>query len=226
MNPAHTSHTKHAHSQKLSINITWILCTALHIKHECICKLSQHPQIILQIGIMKTEVMTDQTLADSIKPLMNRKDNKGKDTFDMSDWWKAFCAKLPAFTYVLRAVLTNSHNHCQAKNRVLQSIIDYWWHEAIIDLEIAQRVAFCRQKYFSLSRFAQTPKWQRKFEYVCGRRSRGMGLCSKIAETTKTSTLKKLRIILKSTSSFVNLRWRCVCSACCCSNARACAKTA
>jgi hypothetical protein len=25
-----------------------------------------------------------------------RKDGQGKDTFDISDWWKANCAKLPA----------------------------------------------------------------------------------------------------------------------------------
>ena len=73
-------------------------------------RLSQHPQIILQIEVMKTEVITYQTLTDFIKPLVERKDDKGKDTFDMSDWWKANCAKLPAFTYALRAVLTNSPN--------------------------------------------------------------------------------------------------------------------
>ena len=56
-----------------------------------ILKLSEHPQIILQIEV---------------------KDGKGKDTFDISDWWKANCAKLPAFTYVLRVVLTNSPNSC------------------------------------------------------------------------------------------------------------------
>ena len=50
--------------------------------------------------------------ADSIKALVERKDGKGKDTFDMSDWWKANRAKLPVFTYVLRAVLTNSRNAC------------------------------------------------------------------------------------------------------------------
>ena len=49
---------------------------------------------------------------DSIKALVERKDGKGKDTCDMSDWWKAKCAKLPAFTYVLRAVRSNSLNSC------------------------------------------------------------------------------------------------------------------
>jgi len=57
---------------------------------------------------MKTELLL--TAADSIKPLVERKDGTGKDTFDISDWWKANSAKLPAFTYVLRAVLTNLPN--------------------------------------------------------------------------------------------------------------------
>ena len=73
-----------------------------------ILKLSQHPQIMLQIEVMKTEVIKYHTLADSIKSHVERKDVKGNDTFDISDWWKTNCAMLPAFTYVLRAVLTNS----------------------------------------------------------------------------------------------------------------------
>ncbi len=75
-------------------------------------KLSQHPQIMMQIEVMKIEVMKYQTLADSIKPLVESKDVKGNDTFDILDWWKANCAKLPAFNYVLNAVLTNSPNPC------------------------------------------------------------------------------------------------------------------
>ena len=78
-----------------------------------IMKLSQHPQIVLQIEVMKTEVITYQTLAASIKSLVERKDGKGNDTFcDMSGWWKGNRAKLPAFTYMLRAVLTNSPTSC------------------------------------------------------------------------------------------------------------------
>ena len=46
------------------------------------------------------------------EPHVERKDVKGNDTFEISDWWKANCAMLPAFTYVLRAVLTNSPNSC------------------------------------------------------------------------------------------------------------------
>ena len=51
-----------------------------------ILKLSQHPQIMLQIEVMKTEVIKYQTLADSIKLHVERKDVKGNDTFDISDW--------------------------------------------------------------------------------------------------------------------------------------------
>ena len=61
---------------------------------------------------MKTEVMKYQALADSIKSFEGRKDIKGKDTFELSDWWKSNYETLPGFTYVLRAVLTNSPNSC------------------------------------------------------------------------------------------------------------------
>ena len=77
-----------------------------------IFKLYEHPEIRPQIEVMKTEVMKYQALAGSIKPFEERKDSKGKDMFDLSDWWKSNCATLPGFTYVLRAVLTNSPNSC------------------------------------------------------------------------------------------------------------------
>jgi hypothetical protein len=56
-----------------------------------------------------------QALAVSIKSFEERKDIKGKDTFALSDWWKSNCATLPGFTYVLRAVLTNSPNSCPSE---------------------------------------------------------------------------------------------------------------
>ena len=56
--------------------------------------------------------MESSLLADSIKSFEERKDNKGKDTFDLSGWWKSNCATLPGFAYVLRVVLTNSPNSC------------------------------------------------------------------------------------------------------------------
>jgi hypothetical protein len=77
-----------------------------------IFKFYEHPEIRAEIEVMKNEVMKYQALAASIKSFEERKDTKGKDTFDLSDWWKSNCATLPGFTYVLRAVMTNSPNSC------------------------------------------------------------------------------------------------------------------
>jgi hypothetical protein len=65
-----------------------------------------------QIEVMKTEVMKYQALAGSIESFTERKDRKGKDTFDLSDWWKSNCATLPGFAYLLCALLTNSPYSC------------------------------------------------------------------------------------------------------------------
>jgi hypothetical protein len=51
-----------------------------------IFKLYEHPEIRAQIEVMKTEVMKYQALPDSIQSFEERKDRKGKDTFDLSDW--------------------------------------------------------------------------------------------------------------------------------------------
>ena len=53
-----------------------------------IFKFYEHPKIRAEIEVMKTEVMKYQALADSIKSLEERKDSKGKDTFDLCDLWK------------------------------------------------------------------------------------------------------------------------------------------
>jgi hypothetical protein len=66
--------------------------------------------MMVQIEVMKNEVITYQTPPDSIKSLVERKDDKGQDTFDISDWWKTNCPKISAVTYVFRALITNSHN--------------------------------------------------------------------------------------------------------------------
>ena len=81
--------------------------------HELkIFKFFEHHEIRPQIELMKTEVIKYQALAGSIKSFEERKDSKGKDTFDLSDWWKSNCATLSGFAYVFRTVLTNSPNSC------------------------------------------------------------------------------------------------------------------
>ena len=93
---------------------TFKLCEHPEIWKETIegKKGAQHPEIRPQIEAMKTQVIEYQALTASIKSFEERKDSKGKDTFDLSDWWKSNFATLPGFTYVLRAVLTNSPNSC------------------------------------------------------------------------------------------------------------------
>ncbi len=81
-----------------------------------IFKFYDHPEIRTEIQVMKTEVMKYQALAGSIKSFEERKDSKGKDDFDLSDWWKSNCATLPGFAYVLRAVLTNLPNSCPTEH--------------------------------------------------------------------------------------------------------------
>ncbi len=78
---------------------------------------------MVQIEVMKTEVITYKTPADSIKSLVERKDDKGQDTFDISDWWKTNCSNLPVFTYVLPVVLTNSPNSFPIRSS--PSYVDY-----------------------------------------------------------------------------------------------------
>ena len=77
-----------------------------------IFKFYEHPKIRVPIETTKTAFMWYQSLTDSIKSFEERKDNKGKDTFDLSVWWKSNSGTLPGFTYVLRAVLTNTPNSC------------------------------------------------------------------------------------------------------------------
>ncbi len=77
-----------------------------------IFKFHDHPEIRAEIQVMKTEVMEYQVLAGSIKSFEERKHIKGKDTFDLSDWWKSNCSTLSGFAYVLRTLLTNSPNSC------------------------------------------------------------------------------------------------------------------
>ncbi len=50
-------------------------------------KFYEHPEIRPEIEVMKTEVMKYQALTGSIrgKSFEERKDSKGKDTFDLSD---------------------------------------------------------------------------------------------------------------------------------------------
>ena len=63
-----------------------------------IFKFYEHPKIRVPIEAMKTTFLWYQALTDSIKSFEERKDSKGKDTFDLSDGWKSNSGTLPGFT--------------------------------------------------------------------------------------------------------------------------------
>ena len=55
---------------------------------------------------MKLEIAKYNSLVISIKP----NTDEGKDSFSLSGFWRANESEVPAFAYVLRAVLANSPN--------------------------------------------------------------------------------------------------------------------
>jgi hypothetical protein len=75
-----------------------------------IFRFSAHPKIKPALKTMKDELPKYLSKVNEIKPLAQRKDSKGKDTFDLHMWWKGNYGEFPAWGYVLRAVLTNSPN--------------------------------------------------------------------------------------------------------------------
>ena len=67
-------------------------------------RLTKHPLIMPHIEGMKSEIIKYHTLVKSIKPLDQRKDAKGKDTFVLSDWWRCNSGELPHFAFVERQI--------------------------------------------------------------------------------------------------------------------------
>ena len=71
-----------------------IICT--HSNHEEPCVFASRLRLCISIN--------------SIKPLPQRRDVKGNDTFTLLNFWRANEGEVPAFAYVLRAVLANAPN--------------------------------------------------------------------------------------------------------------------
>ena len=77
-----------------------------------IFKFYEHPEISVQIEVMKTEVMKYQALTDSITSFEERKDIKGRDTFDLSDGGSPTMQRYHYSHFMLCVVQTNSPNSC------------------------------------------------------------------------------------------------------------------
>ena len=59
---------------------------------------------------MKGEIVKYNALVKALKPLSQRLDAKGKDTFSLLGFWRANEDEVPAFAFVLRAILSNAPN--------------------------------------------------------------------------------------------------------------------
>eukprot|EP00966_Prymnesium_polylepis_P267218 6172921-Prymnesium_polylepis.1 len=61
---------------------------------------------------MKSEIVEYNSLVNAIKPVAQRLDAKGKDTFDLGGFWRENeeGKGIDAFAFVLRAVLAHSPN--------------------------------------------------------------------------------------------------------------------
>ena len=71
---------------------------------------SKHPKLAPKIQEMKGEIDKYNSLVKAIKPASERQDAKGKDTFKLLNFWRANETAVPAFSYVLRAILANAPN--------------------------------------------------------------------------------------------------------------------
>jgi hypothetical protein len=78
-----------------------------------------------------------------IKPLEEREDAEGNDTFDMEAWRKSQRADLRAWTFVLRAVLCHVPNSCPPERAfsILNDCIDDDQHNALADYKKAMVMA-------------------------------------------------------------------------------------
>lgn len=75
-------------------------------------RFAKHPRLAPKIQEMKSEISAFNTLVKAIKPAAERLNPKGKDTFDLRNFWREneVGKGVDAFAFVLRAVLANSPN--------------------------------------------------------------------------------------------------------------------
>ena len=73
-------------------------------------RFSKHPKLAPKIIAMKSEIAKYNSLVKALKPRPQRLDAKGKDTFTLLGFWRANEDEIPAFSFLLRAVLANAPN--------------------------------------------------------------------------------------------------------------------
>lgn len=94
---------------------------------------------------MKSEITKYNTIVKQIKPLPQRCDAKGNDTFSLLDFWRANEGTVPAFSFVLRAVLANAPNSVPPERvfSILNNTFDDDQDRALADyIELALQLQF------------------------------------------------------------------------------------
>ena len=127
----------------------------LHVKGEPVTpamldKLSKfrihsHPLIRNKLREMSSEMQLYNSLAEAIPAKAERLDNKDQDTFCLTNWWSSNSDKLPAFSFVLRAVLANSPNSIPPERlfSILGNTFDPDQHRSYADyMELACMLQF------------------------------------------------------------------------------------
>ena len=82
----------------------------LRLEHSSLPTHLAHPPHMLLAQAMKGEIIKYNSLIKAIKPRPERSDANGADTFSLLSFWRANEDEVPAFSYVLRAVLANAPN--------------------------------------------------------------------------------------------------------------------
>ena len=94
---------------------------------------------------MKSEITKYNTIVKEIKPLPQRRNAKDEDTFSLLDFWRANEGKLPAFSFVLRAVLANAPNSIPPERvfSILNNTFDDDQDSALADyIEVALQLQY------------------------------------------------------------------------------------
>ena len=81
---------------------------------------------MLREYIGSTEITKYNAIVKMIKPHAQRLNAKGEDTFTLSGFWRENEGEVPAFSYVLRAVLSNAPNSIPPERVSSSSIHIYY----------------------------------------------------------------------------------------------------
>jgi hypothetical protein len=121
--------------------------TVTDVRELSVFRFSKHPKLEVKLVEMESELSKYLELLAKIKPRSQRLNAKGKDTFSLLDWWRGNENAVPAWSYVLRAVLTNSPNSIPPE-RVFSILNDTFDDDQ--DRALADYLEFSLQRQYNM----------------------------------------------------------------------------